>query len=69
MVNFIATVCLYFDNFFFISVEVLARVQALRLNQNPKNDQIIREKVANTARLVQDVHQSLTLLGKKSSDA
>jgi len=49
--------------------EVVARVQALRLNQNPKDDQIIREKVADTARLVRDVHQSLTVLGKKASDA
>ena len=47
----------------------MARVQALRLNQNPKDDQVIREKVADTARLVRDVHQSLSLLGKKSSDA
>ena len=49
--------------------EIVARVQALRLNYNPKDDQDIREKVADTARLVRDVHQSLTLLGKKSSDA
>merc|ERR1719219_352435 len=57
------------DNSFQNLAEVVARVQALRLNQNPKDDQIIREKVADTARLVRDVHQSLTLLGKKSSDA
>ena len=37
--------------------EVVARVQALRLNQNPKDDAIIREKVSDTARLVRDVHQ------------
>ena len=49
--------------------EIVARVQALRLNYNPKEDQDVREKVADTARLVRDVHQSLTLLGKKSSDA
>ena len=35
----------------------MARVQALRLNQNPKDDAIIREKVSDTARLVRDVHQ------------
>ena len=78
--------------FFVFLAEVVARVQALRLNQNPKDDAIIREKVSDTARLVRDVHQrylkinyhalvwqknyitvylyfSLTLLGKKSSDA
>ena len=79
--------------FFVFLAEVVARVQALRLNQNPKDDAIIREKVCDTARLVRDVHQrylkinyhalvwqenyipiyflsfSLTLLGKKSSDA
>ena len=40
-------------NYFLLSIvaEVVARVQALRLNQNPKDDQIIREKVADTARL------------------
>jgi len=57
------------DNSFQNLAEVVARVQALRLNQNPKDDQVIREKVADTARLVRDVHQSLSLLGKKSSDA
>lgn len=57
------------DNSFQNLAEVVARVQALRLNQNPKDDAIIREKVSDTARLVRDVHQSLTLLGKKSSDA
>ena len=49
--------------------EIVARVQTLRRNYNPKEDQDVREKVADTARLVRDVHQSLTLLGKKSSDA
>jgi hypothetical protein len=49
--------------------ETVARVQALRLNQNKKDDQNIREKVSDSARLVRDVHNSLTLLGKKSSDA
>ena len=45
-------------NFFFVFLaEVVARVQALRLNQNPKDDAIIREKVSDTARLVRDVHQ------------
>ncbi len=57
------------DNQLQVLGEVVARVQALRLNQNPKEDQVVREKVADTARLVRDVHHSLTLLGKKSSDA
>ena len=45
------------------------RVQALRGNHNAKDDQRVRDKVADTARLVRDVHNSLTLLGKRSSDA
>jgi len=49
--------------------EVVARVQALRINHNPKDDQRVRDKVSDTARLVTDVHNSLTLLGKRSSDA
>ena len=49
--------------------EIVARVSVLRRNYNPKEDSDVREKVADTARLVRDVHQSLTLLGKKSSDA
>ena len=57
------------DNSYQALGECVARVQALRLNQNPKDDQVVREKVADTARLVRDVHNSLTLLGKKSSDA
>ena len=46
----------YYHCLFFLA-EVVARVQALRLNQNPKDDAIIREKVSDTARLVRDVHQ------------
>ena len=49
--------------------EIVARVSTLRRSYNPKEDSDVREKVADTARLVRDVHQSLTLLGKKSSDA
>ena len=47
----------YFFYFHIFLAEVVARVQALRLNQNPKDDAIIREKVSDTARLVRDVHQ------------
>ena len=36
--------------------EVVARVQALRINHNPKDDQRVRDKVSDTARLVTDVH-------------
>ena len=49
--------CLYYFFFHIFLAEVVARVQALRLNQNPKDDAIIREKVSDTARLVRDVHQ------------
>lgn len=49
--------------------EIIARVQALRLSHNAQDDQSVREKVADTTRLVRDIHNSLTLLGKKSSDA
>ena len=48
--------------------QVVSQVQALRINQK-SNDKIIREKVSETARLIRDVHKSLTFLGKKSSDA
>ena len=40
------------ENSFQTLAEVIARVQALRLNQNPSDDQMVREKVADTARLV-----------------
>ena len=48
--------------------QVVAKVQALRINQK-SNGKIIREKVSGTTRLIRDVHKSLTFLGKKSSDA
>ena len=56
------------DNSFQNLAQVVAQVQALRINQK-SNDKIIREKVSETTRLIRDVHKSLTFLGKKSSDA
>ena len=54
--SYLIFINLYYFFFVFLA-EVVARVQALRLNQNPKDDAIIREKVSDTARLVRDVHQ------------